>query len=920
MMIFLLVLLVLLIVLLAFSNLQKKFNAQQQQLHKLTTQLSLLHAKITELTAAAITTVLPSTSPSTECEPDTSPPLLDTVPAMTQGDQALQKVEDVASITSVVAVTAKTQSATRPLTDTLSAPQQTTTSLLSGLLGWLVKGNPVAKIAIIILFFGLAYLLKYSIEHQLLSPEIRILGALGLGIGLLLIGWTLRHKKTLYALILQGGAIGILYLTIFAALKLYTLLPLLLAFTLLLVICACSVLFAILQRAISLAIMASIGGYLAPVLLSTGSGDYIALFSYYLLLSSAILLISFWQSWRVLNLIGFLFTFIVAFWWGRLNFQPDYYLSCQLFILANMIIYGVLAIVLSIRGLRREHYQHLIDVILLFSVPLCGFSLQYAITYNSEFGPAFSALGFGLFYLFGALWTLKKWALVAKQTALQAIAIGLGFATLAIPLALSAQWTALVWLIEGVAITWVMLSQNQYRLAWLGSLITFLGLFSAMYAALQPQNDSTFITLYGITSTLLLLTACLWHTYQPIHFSAQLLKQVFVLLSALCWTIWLFFTVIRLNGADHFMPPLLLCFTCSVWLWYSVGIKRHWPLLCYALLALWPLLFIATIVEFILTPNAAELWRLPHQFWSISWLVSFASAYGYLYLNRTNVIIHDRLPPLLYLSLLWLVWFWLYLQLNNSLAYLPWGLSVIKWTVMSVVAAVIIFVSHYGRRHFPITQHPEQFWLIGLLPVAIYLVIQLLRGLFSSGQIIDWSYIPLLNPLEEGAVAAWIALALWFYHARYWLSQKASLAENDKQLALLSLLLTVGLAFLWGNSLLLRLISQQLGLSWSFYSLWHTNMVQVTFSLTWTLTAVILVCLANRWLSRKLWLAGAILQSVVVIKLILVDSSALEGLLRAFVFIGVALLMLLIGYLAPLPPKQRTTALVNENNTQQDEL
>lgn len=168
------------------------------------------------------------------------------------------------------------------------------TNVFNSLFSWLVTGNPIAKVGVIILFFGISYLFKYSFDHQSLSPEVRILGALALGIILFMLGWHLRVKEQLYALILQGGGIGVLYITVFAAFKLYNLIPLLLAFVCLTVICAVSVLFAVLQRAMSLAILACIGGYLAPILLSTNSGNHIALFSYYLMISSAILVISIW--------------------------------------------------------------------------------------------------------------------------------------------------------------------------------------------------------------------------------------------------------------------------------------------------------------------------------------------------------------------------------------------------------------------------------------------------------------------------------------------------------------------------------------------------------------------------------------------------------------------------------------------------
>jgi uncharacterized membrane protein len=53
-----------------------------------------------------------------------------------------------------------------------------------------------------------------------------------------------------------------------------------------------------------------------------------------------------------------------------------------------------------------------------------------------------------------------------------------------------------------------------------------------------------------------------------------------------------------------------------------------------------------------------------------------------------------------------------------------------------------------------------------------------------------------------------------------------------------------------------------------------------------------------------LWLAGAGLMAAVVGKLLLVDLSSAGTIERIVSFVGVGLLMLVIGYLAPAPPKE----------------
>jgi uncharacterized membrane protein len=60
---------------------------------------------------------------------------------------------------------------------------------------------------------------------------------------------------------------------------------------------------------------------------------------------------------------------------------------------------------------------------------------------------------------------------------------------------------------------------------------------------------------------------------------------------------------------------------------------------------------------------------------------------------------------------------------------------------------------------------------------------------------------------------------------------------------------------------------------------------------------------ATRKSLRVLWIAGAVLMGVVVVKLFLIDLSGVGTVERIVSFIGVGLLMLLIGYMSPVPPR-----------------
>ena len=158
----------------------------------------------------------------------------------------------------------------------------------SALWNFFFGGNMLVRVGIMGLFIGVAFLLKYATDRGFVPIELRLAGVAAGGIALLGLGWRLRHKRADYALMLQGGGIGVLYLTVFAGLRLYALLPPTLAFILLAAIAFFSALLAIVQDSKALAITGAAGGFLAPLLASTGGGSHVALFSFYAVLNTGI--------------------------------------------------------------------------------------------------------------------------------------------------------------------------------------------------------------------------------------------------------------------------------------------------------------------------------------------------------------------------------------------------------------------------------------------------------------------------------------------------------------------------------------------------------------------------------------------------------------------------------------------------------
>ena len=93
------------------------------------------------------------------------------------------------------------------------------------------------------------------------------------------------------------------------------------------------------------------------------------------------------------------------------------------------------------------------------------------------------------------------------------------------------------------------------------------------------------------------------------------------------------------------------------------------------------------------------------------------------------------------------------------------------------------------------------------------------------------------------------------------------------------------------------------GVAWDFPALFGSQLTQAALSITWSTMGVTAMLLGNRQGSRSIWLAGAALLAVVVVKLFVVELADHGSLYRIVSFIAVGILLLIVGYFAPVPAK-----------------
>src|SRR6059058_3235633 len=179
------------------------------------------------------------------------------------------------------------------------------------------------------LFLGVAFFVKYSFEHNLISPELRVAIGFLTGIALVIGGVALKRKENaVTAQTLCATGILILYAVTFACRSFYHfpffgLIP---TFALMLLITATAFLLAVRMDALVVAILGIAGGFLTPVLLSTGQDNPAGLFGYIALLDIGLLAVARRKEWSSLPILGAVGTVLMQIAWvGNFFLEGKYF-------------------------------------------------------------------------------------------------------------------------------------------------------------------------------------------------------------------------------------------------------------------------------------------------------------------------------------------------------------------------------------------------------------------------------------------------------------------------------------------------------------------------------------------------------------------------------------------------------------------
>jgi uncharacterized membrane protein len=202
------------------------------------------------------------------------------------------------------------------------------------------------------------------------------------------------------------------------------------------------------------------------------------------------------------------------------------------------------------------------------------------------------------------------------------------------------------------------------------------------------------------------------------------------------------------------------------------------------------------------------------------------------------------------------------------------------------------------RKLWPFGPHASAIRTWSVTPLLVLAVLwTLVANVSSSGASAPLPYLPLLNPLDLAQMCLFAA-GFWAMDAVY---ERDSRAPST--IGAMRVFAAAG--FLWVNAVLLRTVHHWGDVPFELPALLHSVVAQAALSLLWTSIALVMMYSAGKRVppSRNFWMTGAALLGLVILKLAFNDMGNTGTVARIVSFIGVGVLLLVIGYLAPMPPK-----------------
>ncbi|WP_262919067.1 DUF2339 domain-containing protein [Chryseobacterium daecheongense] len=220
-----------------------------------------------------------------------------------------------------------------------------------------LKQNILTVIGIFTLVLGIGYFVKYAIDKNWIGETARAIIGLCTGAGIIITGHFLRKNYNTFSSIITGGGIAVLYFSMTIAFREYHIFAQSTAFIIICLITLFSIILSYHYNSQVLIVFSLFGGFLAPLMVSTGQSNYIFLLTYVTILNIGMLIIVFLKNWKSISWIALIFTNIYLFYWVL---EKTDLTSVYFYIITYIIFYAF-----ALHDYRKKNTLAVIDILML---------------------------------------------------------------------------------------------------------------------------------------------------------------------------------------------------------------------------------------------------------------------------------------------------------------------------------------------------------------------------------------------------------------------------------------------------------------------------------------------------------------------------------------------------------------------------
>jgi uncharacterized membrane protein len=365
-------------------------------------------------------------------------------------------------------------------------------------------------IGIIVLVIGLSLGVKYAIDANLISENMRIL--LTYMAGVLLLFFSARLKKAYpgFSAILFSGAMASVYFTTYAAFVYYTMLSFTATFILMVLFTMYTVFEAIRYNRQEIAILGLVGAYGIPFLISPNRGAPELLFLYMAIINTGIFVLSIKKAWVLMGRLAQAITWVIFIGW--LMMQEVLQQKGTGVLYMNVFFFLFFLNAVSPKLLRKEK----LSTVHAYQLLLNNMALSLAALF--VFGAAFQQATLAMIALFLSFFVAAQallfdyWKEPPTRNTLAYYALSL------FVLFIGFYWAGisvtLLWLLTAVVL--FMLGVRQKSIALRMSAITLMGITLVKLLLLDSQTFSIVqkVIAYLVLGVLLLLVSYFYQRFK----------------------------------------------------------------------------------------------------------------------------------------------------------------------------------------------------------------------------------------------------------------------------------------------------------------------------------------------------------------------------------------------------------------------